>query len=279
MSLNTHHPVPLPLADYKAQHVKLVVEGKLATLTLNRPERKNPLTFESYAEIAGIFRAAAHDDQVKTFFITGEGGNFCSGGDVFEIIGPLIEMDTVGLLKFTKMTGEAVKAMRSCPQTIVAAVDGICAGAGAILAMASDLRIGTPKAKVLFLFNRVGLAGCDMGACSILPRIIGQGRAAELLYTGRAMTGEEGERWGFFNKLSSSDSVLADATALANDIAAGPTFANGMTKRMLEMEWAMSVEQSIEAEAVAQALCMETEDFARAFHAFAAKQQPVFEGN
>jgi len=279
MSLNTHHPVPLPLADYKAQHVKLVVEGKLATLTLNRPERKNPLTFESYAEIAGIFRAAAHDDQVKTFVITGEGGNFCSGGDVFEIIGPLIEMDTVGLLKFTKMTGEAVKAMRSCPQTIVAAVDGICAGAGAILAMASDLRVGTPKAKVLFLFNRVGLAGCDMGACSILPRIIGQGRAAELLYTGRVMGGEEGERWGFFNKLSSSENVLADATALAKEISDGPTFANGMTKRMLEMEWAMSVEQSIEAEAVAQALCMETEDFSRAFHAFAAKQKPVFEGN
>jgi enoyl-CoA hydratase/carnithine racemase len=279
MSLKTHHPVPLPLAAYKAQHVKLTVEGKLATLTLNRPERKNPLTFESYAEIAGIFRAAAHDDQVKAFVITGEGGNFCSGGDVFEIIGPLVEMNTVDLLKFTKMTGEAVKAMRACPQTIVAAVDGICAGAGAILAMASDLRVGTAKAKVLFLFNRVGLAGCDMGACSILPRIIGQGRAAELLYTGRVMGGEEGERWGFFNKLSSSENVLADATALAKDISDGPTFANGMTKRMLEMEWAMSVEQSIEAEAVAQALCMETEDFSRAFHAFAAKQKPVFEGN
>ena len=279
MSLNTHHPVPLPLAAYKAQHVKLTVEGKLATLMLNRPERKNPLTLESYAEIAGIFRAAAHDDQVKAFVISGEGGNFCSGGDVFEIIGPLVEMNTVDLLKFTKMTGEAVKAMRACPQTIVAAVDGICAGAGAILAMSSDLRVGTAKAKVMFLFNRVGLAGCDMGACAILPRIIGQGRAAELLYTGRAMGGEEAERWGFFNKLSPSDTVLADATALANEIADGPTFANGMTKRMLEMEWAMSVEQSIEAEAVAQALCMETEDFARAFHAFAAKQKPVFEGN
>jgi enoyl-CoA hydratase/carnithine racemase len=279
MSLNTHHPVPLPLSSYKAQHVKLTVEGKLATLTLNRPERKNPLTFESYAEIAGIFRAAAHDDQVKAFVITGEGGNFCSGGDVFEIIGPLVEMNTVDLLKFTKMTGEAVKAMRACPQTIVAAVDGICAGAGAILAMSSDLRIGTPKAKVMFLFNRVGLAGCDMGACSILPRIIGQGRAAELLYTGRAMSGEEAERWGFFNRLASSENVLAEATALANELCDGPTFANGMTKRMLEMEWAMSVEQSIEAEAVAQALCMETEDFARAFHAFAAKQKPVFEGN
>jgi enoyl-CoA hydratase/carnithine racemase len=279
MILNTHHPVPLPLSSYKAQHVKLVVEGKLATLTLNRPDRKNPLTFQSYAEITGIFRAAAHDDQVKAFVIVGEGGNFCSGGDVFEIIGPLIEMDTVGLLKFTKMTGEAVKAMRAAPQTIVAAIDGVCAGAGAILAMASDLRVGTAKAKIAFLFNRVGLAGCDMGACAILPRIIGQGRAAELLYMGRVMGGEEAERWGFFNKLSTSEAVLADATALASELCAGPTFANGMTKRMLEMEWAMSVEQSIEAEAVAQALCMETEDFKRAFHAFAAKQKPVFEGN
>ncbi len=279
MTLNTHHPVTLPLSSYKAQHVKFEVSGKLATLTLNRPERKNPLTFESYAEITGIFRAAASDDQVKAFVITGEGGNFCSGGDVFEIIGPLVEMDTVGLLKFTKMTGEAVKAMRAAPQTIIAAIDGVCAGAGAILAMASDLRVGTAKAKVAFLFNRVGLAGCDMGACAILPRIIGQGRAADLLYTGRVMGGEEAERWGFFNRLSSSENVLADATALANELCAGPTFANGMTKRMLEMEWAMSVEQSIEAEAVAQALCMKTEDFRRAFNAFANKQKPVFEGN
>jgi enoyl-CoA hydratase/carnithine racemase len=216
---------------------------------------------------------------VKAFVITGEGGNFCSGGDVFEIIGPLVEMDTVGLLKFTRMTGEAVKAMRAAPQPIVAAVDGVCAGAGAILAMCSDLRIGTAKAKVAFLFNRVGLAGCDMGACAILPRIVGQGRAAELLYTGRVMGGEEAERWGFFNKLSSPETVLADATALAKELADGPTFANAMTKRMLEMDWAMSVEQAIEAEAVAQALCMETEDFNRAFHAFANRQKPVFEGN
>jgi enoyl-CoA hydratase/carnithine racemase len=279
MNLNTHHPVPLPLSAYKAQHVKFTVEGKVATLTLNRPDRKNPLTFESYAEIAGLFRAAASDDQVKAIVISGEGGNFCSGGDVFEIIGPLVEMDTVGLLKFTRMTGEAVKAMRACPQTIIAAIDGVCAGAGAILAMASDLRVGTAKAKVAFLFNRVGLAGCDMGACAILPRIIGQGRAAELLYTGRVMGGEEAERWGFFNRLSASENVLADATALAKELVAGPTFGNGMTKRMLEMEWAMSVEQSIEAEAVAQALCMETQDFKRAFHAFANKQKPVFEGN
>ena len=211
--------------------------------------------------------------------LTGEGGNFCSGGDVFEIIGPLVEMDTVGLLKFTRMTGEAVKAMRAAPQPIVAAVDGVCAGAGAILAMASDLRIGTAKAKIAFLFNRVGLAGCDMGACAILPRIIGHGRASELLYTGRVMSGEEAERWGFFSRLAASDNVLADAHALAKELADGPTFANAMTKRMLEMEWAMSVEQAIESEAVAQALCMETEDFKRAYRAFAAKQKPVFEGN
>jgi enoyl-CoA hydratase/carnithine racemase len=273
------NPVTLPLSGYNAQHVRLTVDGKVATLTLNRPDKKNPLTFESYAEIANIFRAAARDKQVKAFVITGEGGNFCSGGDVFEIIGPLVEMNTVELLEFTRMTGEAVKAMRQCPQPIVTAIDGVCAGAGAILAMASDLRIGTAKAKIAFLFNRVGLAGCDMGACAILPRIIGQGRASELLYTGRVMAGEEAERWGFFNRLCAPENVLADATKLAKELADGPTFANAMTKRMLEMEWAMSVEQAIEAEAVAQALCMETEDFARAYRAFAAKQKPVFEGN
>jgi enoyl-CoA hydratase/carnithine racemase len=273
------NPVTLPLSDYRAQHVRLVVDGKVATLTLNRPDKKNPLTFESYAEIANIFRAAAKDKAVKAFVITGEGGNFCSGGDVFEIIGPLVEMNTVDLLEFTRMTGEAVKAMRQCPQPIVAAIDGVCAGAGAILAMASDMRLGTAKAKIAFLFNRVGLAGCDMGACAILPRIIGQGRAAELLYSGRVMNGEEAERWGFFNRLVAPESVPADAIKLAKELADGPTFANAMTKRMLEMEWAMSVEQAIEAEAVAQALCMETEDFARAFRAFAAKQKPVFEGN
>jgi enoyl-CoA hydratase/carnithine racemase len=273
------NPVTLPLADYQAQHVRLAVDRKVATLTLNRPDKKNPLTFESYAEIGNIFRAAVKDKSVKTFVITGEGGNFCSGGDVFEIIGPLVEMDTVGLLEFTRMTGEAVKAMRQCPQPIVAAIDGVCAGAGAILAMASDLRLGTAKAKVAFLFNRVGLAGCDMGACAILPRIIGQGRAAELLYTGRVMGGEEAERFGFFNRIAAPENVLGEAEKLARELADGPTFANAMTKRMLEMEWAMSVEQAIEAEAVAQALCMETEDFARAFRAFAAKQKPVFEGN
>jgi enoyl-CoA hydratase/carnithine racemase len=271
--------VTLPLSDYKAHHVRLSVNGKVATLTLNRPDKKNPLTFESYAEIANIFRASAKDKQVKAFVITGEGGNFCSGGDVFEIIGPLVDMDTAGLLEFTRMTGEAVKAMRQSPQPIIAAIDGICAGAGAILAMASDMRLGTAKAKVAFLFNRVGLAGCDMGACAILPRIIGQGRASELLYTGRVMNGEEAERWGFFNRLCAPDTVLSDATNLARELADGPTFANAMTKRMLEMEWAMSVEQAIEAEAIAQALCMETQDFARAYRAFAAKQKPVFEGN
>jgi enoyl-CoA hydratase/carnithine racemase len=274
------NPVMLPLADYKAQHVRFEVSGKIATLTLNRPDRKNPLTFDSYAEIADIFRAANRDKGVKVFVVTGEGGNFCSGGDVFEIIKPLVEdMDTTQLLDFTRMTGEAIKAMRAAPQPIVAAIDGVCAGAGAILAMASDIRIGTAAAKVAFLFNRVGLAGCDMGACAILPRIVGQGRAAELLYTGRSLGGEEAERWGFFNKLVAPAELQAAAQKFAKDLADGPTFANSMTKRMLEMEWAMSVEQSIEAEAVAQALCMETEDFARAYRAFAAKQRPVFEGN
>jgi enoyl-CoA hydratase/carnithine racemase len=274
------NPVMLPLADYQAKHVRFEVAGKVATLTLNRPDRKNPLTFESYAEIVDIFRAANRDKGVKVFVITGAGGNFCSGGDVFEIIKPLVEdMDTTELLDFTRMTGEAVKAMRAAPQPIIAAIDGVCAGAGAILAMASDIRIGTAAAKVAFLFNRVGLAGCDMGACAILPRIIGQGRASELLYTGRSMSGEEAERWGFFNRLVGSDELAAAAQKFAKDLADGPTFANSMTKRMLEMEWAMSVEQSIEAEAVAQALCMETEDFARAYRAFAAKQRPVFEGN
>ena len=237
--MSAANPVTLPLAQYGAKHVRLDVVGKIATLTLNRPEKKNPLTFESYAEIAEIFRAAAQDEVVKAFVITGAGGNFCSGGDVFEIIGPLTEMDAAGLLKFTRMTGETVKAMRAAPQPIIAAVDGVCAGAGAILAMASDIRIGTANAKVAFLFNRVGLAGCDMGACAILPRIIGQGRAAELLYTGRVMSGAEAERWGFFNTLAAPDALLAQATEFASEIADGPSFAHAMTKRMLEMEWAM----------------------------------------
>ena len=273
------NPVTLPLSGYKARHVRWSVDRKVATLTLNRPEKKNPLTFDSYAEIVDLFRAAAKDKGIKTIVVAGEGGNFCSGGDVFEIIEPLTKMKTAELLDFTRMTGDVVKAMRACPQPIIAAVDGVCAGAGAIIAMASDMRIGTATAKVAFLFNRVGLAGCDMGACAILPRIIGQGRAAELLFTGRSMGGEEAERWGFFTRLSKSETVLADAQKLAQELADGPTFANAMTKRMLEMEWAMSVEQAIEAEAVAQALCMETEDFSRAFRAFAAKQRPVFEGD
>jgi enoyl-CoA hydratase/carnithine racemase len=273
------NPVTLPLSGFAAQHVRLSVEGAVTTITLNRPERKNPLTFESYAELANIFRAAARDKSIKAIVITGAGGNFCSGGDVFEIIKPLTEMDTSGLLDFTRMTGELVKAMRAAPQPIIAGIDGVCAGAGAIMAMASDIRIGTATAKVAFLFNRVGLGGCDMGACAILPRIIGQGRAAELLFTGRALGGEEAERWGFFNRLTAAASVLADAQALATELAAGPTFGNAMTKRMLEMEWAMSVETAIEAEAVAQALCMETEDFVRAYRAFADKRKPVFEGN
>ncbi|MBV1698894.1 MAG: enoyl-CoA hydratase family protein [Hyphomicrobiales bacterium] len=273
------NPVTLPLKDYSAQHALLAVAGAVATVTLNRPERKNPLTFESYAELGNIFRAAARDKGIKAIVITGAGGNFCSGGDVFEIIKPLTEMNADGLLDFTRMTGELVKAMRAAPQPIIAAIDGVCAGAGAIMAMASDIRIGTAGAKVAFLFNRVGLGGCDMGACAILPRIIGQGRAAELLFTGRALVGEDAERWGFFNRLSTPDKVLADAQALAAELAAGPTFGNAMTKRMLEMEWAMSVETAVEAEAVAQALCMETEDFVRAFKAFAEKKKPVFEGN
>ncbi len=273
------NPVTLPLRDYKAKHVQLEVDGKVAALTLNRPDKKNPLTFESYAEIVDILRAIAKDNDVKAILVAGAGGNFSSGGDVFEIIGPLVEMDTVHLLEFTKMTGEVVKAMRACPQPIVAAIDGVCAGAGAILAMASDIRIGTANAKIAFLFNRVGLAGCDMGACAILPRIVGQGRAAELLFTGRTLGGEDAERWGFLNRLATPDAVHTEARKLAAELAAGPTFANAMTKRMLEMEWAMSVEQAIEAEAVAQALCMQTEDFGRAYRAFAAKQKPVFEGN
>jgi len=277
--MSATNPVTLPLRDYRARHVRFEVAGKVATLTLDRPEKKNPLTFESYAEIVDLFRACAKDKDVKAIVVTGAGGNFSSGGDVMEIIGPLVGMDTVALLEFTRMTGDVVKAMRACPQPIVAAIDGVCAGAGAIVAMASDLRIGTATAKVAFLFNRVGLAGCDMGACAILPRIVGQGRAAELLYTGRVMGGEEAERWGFFNRLAGTDALLDEARKLAAELAAGPTFANAMTKRMLEMEWAMSVEQAIEAEAVAQALCMQTEDFARAYRAFAAKQKPVFEGN
>ena len=279
MSTTGPHAIAAPLAAYAPAHVALGVENGVATITLNRPERKNPLTFESYAELVGLFRAAKSDESVKAFVLSGAGGNFSSGGDVLDIIGPLVAMKTADLLRFTEMTGDLVKAMRACPQPIIAAVDGICVGAGAILAMASDLRLATPAAKVAFLFNRVGLAGCDMGACAILPRLIGQGRASELLYTGRSLSGAEGERWGFFNRLVEAADLLATAQGLARSIAEGPTFATGLTKRMLHMEWAMGVDDAIEAEAVAQALCMKTEDFGRAYRAFASKAKPVFEGD
>ncbi|HEX3844473.1 MAG TPA: enoyl-CoA hydratase family protein [Steroidobacteraceae bacterium] len=268
-----------PLA-YTPRHFKWSLEGRVGLVTLDRAERKNPLTFASYAELRDFFRAlTAAPSLVRALIITGAGGNFCSGGDVHEIIGPLTQRAPEDLLEFTRMTGDVVKAMRACPQPIVAAVDGVCAGAGAILAMASDFRLGTPRAKTAFLFTRVGLAGCDMGACSILPRIIGQGRAAELLYTGRSMSAEEGLSWGFFNRLAAPESVLAEATALAAQIAQGPTFAHAMTKRMLHAEWHLAVDAAIDAEAEAQALCMQTEDFRRAYRAFVAKQQPRFEGD
>jgi enoyl-CoA hydratase/carnithine racemase len=266
-------------AELSPRHVGFAVEDRVATVTLNRPERKNPLTFDSYAELRDLFRALVAVDDVKAVVITGAAGNFCSGGDVHDIIGPLTQMDMGGLLDFTRMTGDVVKAMRLCPQPIVAAVDGVCAGAGAILAMAADLRYGTARSKVAFLFTRVGLAGCDMGACALLPRIIGQGRAAELLYTGRAMDGAEAERNGFYNRLCAPDALLAEATALAAGLANGPSFAHAMTKRQLHAEWDMSIEQAIEAEAQAQAICMQTRDFRRAYDAFVAKQKPVFEGN
>ncbi|MGJ7916326.1 enoyl-CoA hydratase family protein [Massilia sp. LXY-6] len=267
------------LASYRAEHFLYEAADGVATITLNRPERKNPLSFDSYAELRDLFRALAYAADVKAVVIAGAGGNFCSGGDVHEIIGPLTKLDMPGLLAFTRMTGDTVKAMLACPQPIVAAVDGVCAGAGAILAMASDLRLATPHTKTAFLFARVGLAGCDMGACSILPRLIGQGRAAELLYTGRSMSAEEGERWGFFNRLCEPDAVLAEARLLARGLAEGPSFAHGMTKKMLQQEWNMGIDQAIEAEAQAQAICMATNDFHRAYHAFVAKQKPVFEGD
>lgn len=267
------------LAGYEAGHFVWQVESGVATLTLNRPERKIPLTFDSYAELRDLFHQLKWAEDVHAVVIVGAGDNFCSGGDVHEIIGPLIQLKAPELLMFTRMTGELVKTMRACPQPIVAAVDGVCAGAGAIMAMASDMRLGTARSKTAFLFNRVGLAGCDMGACAMLPRIVGQGRASDLLYTGRSLGGEEGERWGWFNRLCEPAALLAEAQALARQIAEGPTFANGITKTMLHQEWAMTLEQAIEAEAQAQALCMLTEDFARAYRAFAAKQKPSFEGN
>jgi enoyl-CoA hydratase/carnithine racemase len=268
-----------PAAGYQAKHFAWKVEDRVGHVTLNRPERKNPLTFDSYAELRELFANLKYADDVKAVVINGAGDNFCSGGDVHEIIGPLVRLKAPELLMFTRMTGDLVKTMRACPQPIVAAIDGVCAGAGAIVAMASDLRVGTARSKCAFLFTRVGLAGCDMGACAILPRLIGHGRASELLYTGRAMNGEEAERWGFFNRLSTPDMLQADAIAMARDLASGPTFANGITKTMLHQEWAMTIDQAIEAEAQAQAICMLTEDFSRAYHAFVAKQKPRFEGN
>jgi enoyl-CoA hydratase/carnithine racemase len=277
------HPPRVDFANFKPQHFLWQLDGKVATITLNRAERKNPLTLESYAEMRDTFRDLTYADQVKTVVITGAGGNFCSGGDVHEIIGPLVEMqrndDMAGLLAFTRMTGDLVKAMRACPQPIVAAIDGVCAGAGAILAMASDLRYGTARSKTAFLFVRVGLAGADMGACNMLPRIIGAGRASELLYSGRAMDGAEAERWGFFNKLCEPERLLDEAQAMAKSLADGPTFAHAMTKRCIHQEWSMGIDDSIEAEAQAQAICMQTKDYERAYNAFVGKSRPVFEGN
>jgi enoyl-CoA hydratase/carnithine racemase len=268
-----------PASEYRAAHFLWQVDSGVGTVTLNRPERKNPLTFDSYAELRDLFGLLKHADDVHAVLIAGAGGNFCSGGDVHEIIGPLVRLKAPELLMFTRMTGDLVKAMRACPQPIVAAIDGICAGAGAIVAMASDLRLGTARSRTAFLFNRVGLAGCDMGACAMLPRIVGQGRASELLYTGRAIGGEEAERWGFLNRLCTPEALHDEALALARELCAGPTFANGITKAMLHQEWAMTIEQAIEAEAQAQAICMLTEDFSRAYRAFVDKRRPVFEGN
>jgi enoyl-CoA hydratase/carnithine racemase len=266
------------MASLKPSHFLWRMDGPVALIQLNRPERKNPLTFESYAELRDTFRALPYADDVHAVVFLPNGGDFCSGGDVHEIIGPLVAMEMKELLAFTRMTGDLVKAMLHCGKPIICALDGIAAGAGAIIAMASDLRIATPRAQTAFLFNRVGLAGCDMGACAVLPRIIGQGRAAELLYTGRAMTAQEGEQWGFYNKLVAADALENEALALARRIAAGPTFANGITKTQLNQEWSMSLDQAIESEAQAQAICMQTADFERAYRAFVAKQKPVFEG-
>ncbi|MEP6833607.1 MAG: enoyl-CoA hydratase family protein [Gemmatimonas sp.] len=269
------------MREYAPKHFlwALEGEGKIARISLNRPERKNPLTFESYLELRDCFRALASDREIRVVIITGEGGNFCSGGDVFEIIGPLTEMSVHNLIAFTRLTGDLVKAMRACPQPIIAAVDGVAAGAGAILAMASDLRIATDRTQTSFLFSRVGLAGCDMGACVLLPRIIGQGRASELLYFGRSMTASEGQHWGFWNAVVTPERLDDEAREWAKRIASGPGFAHSMTKMMLQQEWNVSIEQAIEMEAQAQALCMSTDDFRRAFEAFAAKRTPVFEGN
>ncbi|PLP57718.1 enoyl-CoA hydratase [Mesorhizobium loti] len=270
-----------PFKDHKAKHFlfETDADGRVATITLNRPERKNPLTFESYEELGDLFRSLHRASDVRAIVLTGAGDNFCSGGDVFEIIEPLTKMAMPELLAFTRTTGDLVRQIRACPQPIIAAVDGICAGAGAILAMSADYRVATPEAKTAFLFTRVGLAGADMGACGILPRIIGQGRAAELLFTGRSMSAAEGHAWGFYNALHERPAMLAEAQLFARNLADGPWFAHSMTKKMLDQEWSMGIEELIESEAQAQAICMATGDFRRAFESFAAKAKPVFEGN
>jgi enoyl-CoA hydratase/carnithine racemase len=277
--INPMAPMRRSFAGFAPEHFLWRVEGKVGVVTINRPERKNPLTFESYAELRDLFRALQYASDVSVVVVNGAGGNFSSGGDVHEIIGPLTRMTMPELMDFTRMTGDLVKAMRSCPQPIVAAIDGVCAGAGAMIALASDFRYGTPQSKAAYLFVRVGLAGCDMGACTLLPRLVGQGRAAELLYTGRALGGEEGLAWGYFNRLCAPDKLLDEALALARELADGPTFAHGMTKKMLHQEWNMGVDEAIEAEAQAQAICMQTKDFRRAYEAFAAKRKPAFEGD
>ncbi|MBS0446849.1 MAG: enoyl-CoA hydratase family protein [Proteobacteria bacterium] len=267
------------IGTYAPEHFAWKAERGVGVITLARPERKNPLTFDSYAELRDLFRRLAHADDIRAVVVQGAGGNFCSGGDVHEIIGPLTKMSMPDLLAFTRMTGDLVKAMRACPQPVISAVDGVCAGAGAIVAMASDLRIGTLRSKVAFLFTRVGLAGCDMGACSLLPRIVGQGRASELLYTGRSMAGDEALAWGFYNRLVDPEALEAEAVGWAASLASGPSFGHAMTKRMLHQEWAMGVDEAIESEAQAQAICMMTQDFHRAYHAFVGKTKPVFEGD
>ncbi|TMJ28902.1 MAG: enoyl-CoA hydratase family protein [Alphaproteobacteria bacterium] len=276
-------PPRIDFAQFTPRHFGWRLDGKVATITLDRPERKNPLTFESYGELRDTFRDLVYAAAIKAVVIAGAGGNFCSGGDVHEIIGPLVEMrrkgDTAGLLAFTRMTGDLVKAMRACPQPIVAAIDGVCAGAGAILAMAADLRLGTARSKLAFLFVRVGLAGADMGACNLLPRIIGAGRAAELLYTGRAIDGSEAERWAFYNRLCAPEALLTEAQTLAKSLAEGPTFAHAMTKRCIHQEWSMGIDEAIEAEAQAQAICMQTNDYERAYEAFISKTKPSFQGD
>jgi enoyl-CoA hydratase/carnithine racemase len=269
----------MSLRELKPKHFLWQMDGSVAVIKLARPDRKNPLTFDSYAELRDAFRALTASDDVKAVVLASNGGNFCSGGDVHDIIGPLLDRDMKGLLAFTRMTGDLVKAIRACPQPVIAAVDGVCVGAGAMLALYSDIRFGTPHAKTAFLFTRVGLAGCDMGACAMLPRMIGQGRATDLLFSGRTMTADEGERWGFYNRLVAPDQLESDAIAYAHHLANGPTFGHMMTKTMLNQEWSMTLDQAIEAEAQAQALCMQTRDFRRAYDAFVAKQKPMFGGD